>query len=462
MTIRNKTIVSISITFLMLIVILYIVLGSVFQQGFTKLEKQDVNNNVKRGLNILFHEINTLDSFNWDWSSWDDTYTFIEDSNIEYVKSNLVDSTFIGARLNLMLFIDSSNQIVFGKAFDLEEEEEIPIPEDLQEHLLPNSLLTKHSDTDSSVKGIILLSEAPMIITSCPILTSEDEGPIRGALIMGRYLGLTEIERLAQISHLALDIQKLNRPEMSSDFQKAFSVLSEEELIFIQSLNNELVAGYALIKDIYNNPVLMLRVNMPRDIYRQSQVTRRYFIFSILAISMIFSLLVLLFLGRLVLSPLARVNKYLDIVTSTKDLSFRIPAKGKDEISKLSNTINLMLEKLEKARRELWDSNELYKNLFENMPGIYYHVDKNGKIIMINPLGAKLLGYDSPKKIIGKNLAQDLYYTPEDRKIFFEELKKRKGIVKDYEVTLKKEMAHRLLSPPLVITIMIKKGTLLE
>jgi PAS domain S-box-containing protein len=57
---------------------------------------------------------------------------------------------------------------------------------------------------------------------------------------------------------------------------------------------------------------------------------------------------------------------------------------------------------------------------------------------MVNPPGVKLLGYDSPKKIIGKNLAKDLYYIPEDRKSFLEELKKRKGSVKDYEVTLKK------------------------
>ncbi|GAJ00772.1 unnamed protein product, partial [marine sediment metagenome] len=55
-----------------------------------------------------------------------------------------------------------------------------------------------------------------------------------------------------------------------------------------------------------------------------------------------------------------------------------------------------------------------------------------------NPPGVKLLGYNFPKEIIGKNLAKDFYYIPEDRKIFLEELKKRKGIVKDYEVTLKR------------------------
>jgi len=88
--------------------------------------------------------------------------------------------------------------------------------------------------------------------------------------------------------------------------------------------------------------------------------------------------------------------------------------------------------------RKLKESEEKYRNLFENMPGTYYRADREGNILMINPPGAKLLGYNSPEEIVGKNLAKDLYYIPEDRKVFLEELKKRKGTIKDYEVTLKR------------------------
>ncbi|HER25401.1 MAG TPA: PAS domain S-box protein [Candidatus Atribacteria bacterium] len=437
MTIRNKTLVIIVIIFIMLIVGLYFILGSVFQQGFIRIEDKEAHDNVKQVVNILSREIDILDIFNRDWSSWDDTYTFIEDSNEEYIKSNLLNSTFIGGRLNLIIFINSSNQIVFGKAFDLEEEREIAIPVDLQKHLLSESLLTKPTDVDNSVKGIILLSKSPMLISSRPILTSEDGGPIRGALIMGRYFDSTEIERLSQISNLSIEIQKFNDPQAPLDFKKAFSILPEEP-IFNQTLTDELIAGYALIRDIYGKPILVLRIDIPREIYRQSLISRRYLIFSILVIALIFSLLIFFLLQRLVLFPMAQMNKYLDIVTSTKDLSFRIPLKGKDEIAKLSDTINLMLEKLEASRKELWDSRELYKNLFNNMPGAFYRANKEGNVLVINPPGAKLLGFDSPEEISGKNIAQDLYYNPENRKRFLEELKKRKGSVKNYEVILKK------------------------
>ncbi len=91
-----------------------------------------------------------------------------------------------------------------------------------------------------------------------------------------------------------------------------------------------------------------------------------------------------------------------------------------------------------KSEEIIKQSEKKYRTLFENMPGVYYCADIEGNIIMINTHGAKLLGYNSPKEIIGKNLAKDFYYIPEDRKIFLEELKKRKGSIKDYEVTLKR------------------------
>jgi len=91
-----------------------------------------------------------------------------------------------------------------------------------------------------------------------------------------------------------------------------------------------------------------------------------------------------------------------------------------------------------KSEEIIKQSEKKYRTLFENMPGVFYRADREGNLLMINPPGATLLGYSSPEEIIGKNVAKDLYYIPEDRKRFLDELKKRKGSVQDYEVTLKR------------------------
>ncbi len=88
---------------------------------------------------------------------------------------------------------------------------------------------------------------------------------------------------------------------------------------------------------------------------------------------------------------------------------------------------------------DLKNSEEKYRSLYENMPGAYYRTDKDGNLIMINPEGAKLFGYNSSEDILGKNISQHLYFAPEDRKKYLKELEKNKGNLKDFELTLKKK-----------------------
>jgi len=132
---------------------------------------------------------------------------------------------------------------------------------------------------------------------------------------------------------------------------------------------------------------------------------------------------------------------------TTKRIEFRFKHK-EGNWRYLQSVVNIVGNKLlfitrditdyKKAEKIIKQSEKKYRTLFENMPGVYYRADRKGNVIMVNPPGVKLLGYNFPKEVIGKNLAKDFYYIPEDRKKFLEELQKRNGSVKDYEVTLKR------------------------
>ena len=200
MTLRRKTLYIVGITNLILILLLYVHSRFIVLNSFARLEEQVIQQDVERALSALSDQAYTLDTMVFDWAAWDDTYAFIKDGNQDYVRSNLVDETFTNPRLSLMLFFDNSEQIVLGKAFDLEVEKEIPVPKSLQEHLSANPLLLRHPDTESSITGIVLIPEGPMLVASRPILTSEEAGPIRGTLIMGRYFAASEVENLAKVT----------------------------------------------------------------------------------------------------------------------------------------------------------------------------------------------------------------------------------------------------------------------
>ncbi|MEM2970653.1 MAG: CHASE4 domain-containing protein, partial [Candidatus Bathyarchaeia archaeon] len=85
---------------------------------------------------------------------------------------------------------------MYGKAFDLHTMTEEPIPNSILEKINVNGTILNASNETNGVKGLILTSEDPMLIVSRPILTSYDEGPIQGTLIIGRYYDSTQITRL--------------------------------------------------------------------------------------------------------------------------------------------------------------------------------------------------------------------------------------------------------------------------
>ena len=102
MKLRKKFVLITLLTAFCLSAVLFLVSNIVVINRSNRLETENVQENLNRSLNALNRRISELDTFTTDYASWDDTYTFIQDRNEEYIDSNLVDSTFINANLNLI------------------------------------------------------------------------------------------------------------------------------------------------------------------------------------------------------------------------------------------------------------------------------------------------------------------------------------------------------------------------
>ena len=336
MTLSRRTLVIIGATLVGLMLILFIVSQTILLDSYARLEAKDTSKNVERALSALSDDISGLNSVVGDWAPWDDTYAFVQDLNSSYILNNLNNDTFANLRVNVMLFVNSSGQIVFEKAVDLQNKQEIPVPESLSENISTSSLLTHPINIDSKVSGLILLTEGPILIASQPILTSQNGGPIMGALIMGRFLDSAEIGGLADTTRLSLAIQRLDNPQLAPDFKLASSSLSDKSPIFVRALDRHSIAGYTLLNDIYRNPVIILKVDLPREIYQQGRVSQLYFMASILAVGLVFGLVMTFLLRKSVLSPLSQLSANVSNIGRTKALSARVSAKGTGELSSLA------------------------------------------------------------------------------------------------------------------------------
>jgi PAS domain S-box-containing protein len=342
-------------------------------QGVANMEQKTTRQDAERVRDTLSHEFSGLGATAFDWAAWDDTYAFIQSNSTDYIESNLVDETFTTLRLNFMLFINSSGQVIFSRAFDLLDETEIPVPQSLLRHLAANDFLLRHENTTSSITGLILLPEGSLLVASQPILTSNGKGPIRGTLIIGRFLDSAEMNRLTEITQLLVSIQVLDGSPMAPDFQVANSHLSKGESVFVQPLNREIVAGYVLLEDIYENHILILRFDVPRDFYAQGQASFIYIVFALAALGVVFGGVTMLLLEKFVLFHLSRLSTDISKIGKSSDFTARVSVTGKDDLSNLAEEINKMLSALRQAEEKLSALNFYGRslNMAKNMEEIY-------------------------------------------------------------------------------------------
>ncbi|MCX6000049.1 MAG: PAS domain S-box protein [Chloroflexi bacterium] len=408
MTLRKKTLTIISVTFVVLVIVLYVATRFSMSHATERLEAQTTHRDTQRVVNAISEEQSTLDITVHDWASWDDTYAYVADGNPAYEKANLADASFIALGVNVVTFVGPNGELAFSRTIDLESKTGGPLPSN-PGYYFANELLLRHLGPNQSVGGIFLYPglSRPMLIVARPILTSQDEGPECGTLIMGRYLNDSWVQRLAQRMSYPIALYQWDDTDIPEDVASVRSSFSSDSTTTVKPLDGQSVAGYSLLYDIYGKPAVILRVEMPRDIFQQSQAGIRYAFLILVAIGVVFAAATLLLMERSVLSRLSGLTAGVAILGAKGDLSARLADSGKDEISGLAQQINGMMAGLESSQRALGEREELYRLLADNVTDAVFATDAHLRSTYVSPSFTRLTGYTldeakalTPEKIL--------------------------------------------------------------
>jgi PAS domain S-box-containing protein len=392
MTLRTKALVIISIAMLGMAGLIYVISRLTFLSGLEEIEERNTSERVEQAISTLSYIISGLEADTADWASWDDTYAFVEDRNEDYINSNLVDDTFYNLKLNMMIFINTSGDIVYGKAFDLHAEKETEVPADLIRHLSQGNPLVNQTGTQSFSSGIIILNSGPLILTSQPILTSQGEGPTRGTLLFGRYLDDDLVNDLSLVTLFPVSVHSINNLQ-SQDFFDALARLSDDQPVYVNPLDSQHIGGYALLKDIYNRPAFIIRVVITREAFQLGQVSTSYFILFILGAGVLVGTLTMFMVQKQVLSRFTNLIRGIDQITRTGNTDTRITLGGRDELSLVAGTINGMLAAIQEAGTEIRESERRYRLLAENVTDVIWTMDRDLRFTYITPSVIQLTGF---------------------------------------------------------------------
>ena len=383
MSLRKRffiTIVAISVgSFLVALIVAEVI----FQDSFVTLENQQASENVQRAVNALSIETSDLNVATQDWANWDDTYYFATNDNQDHIDKNFMDSVFENGQINLILVLDKNKQIVHGKAYDLKKHQEIPIPQGL-DAIISADIISGQGDTQSGTSGVILLPDGPFLISAYPILNSYMEGPSTGTLIFGKFIDSSIIDKFTETSYFPLSVWTANNAQIPNDFLKARDSLSGTGAIYVRPIDRNTVAGYTWINDVFGKQAFILRVDVPRDIYKRGTETINFLLIALAGVCILLCLVSLFVVNKVFLSRLTVLSKNVNEIGRAGDTSLLVSSTGNDEITVLADSVNHMLEKLGKTETELRTQNNLIDRIMANIPNIVIMIDEEINIKLVN------------------------------------------------------------------------------
>ncbi|CAG0931143.1 two-component system, sensor histidine kinase [Thermoflexales bacterium] len=409
MSLRIKSLLVAAFTTAILLVTFLLFTRLILTDSYTQLEQQDTTAHVERAVNALTNDLAGLARTANDYAAWDDTFNFIESRDPVYLEANYPDATFINNRLSVVTIVDTQGEIIFAKAFDLDQEQEIPVAPEISDLVSSHPAFLRPAQSISSTVGIWLLSTGPVLVAVQPILTSDGAGPPRGALLMGRVLSANEIAQLSEVTQLTLAVHP-SGAALPPEAQAALSALSAQQPLVVRPLNEQIVQGYTWLHDITAQPAFLLRVDRARDIYQQGQATFAYLALALVVGGLAMGGVLTWVLQRTVISRLGRLNREVQTIGARGDLTQRVSAQGQDELGSLAAEMNRMLASLENTQRLLRQREREAITLLDSIPAFAFFKDTAGRYVVANQKFCEAL-QRTREEVVGKTDYD--FYPPE-------------------------------------------------
>ncbi|WP_310601470.1 CHASE4 domain-containing protein [Desulfobulbus sp.] len=361
----------------------------VFARYFA-LEQKEAKVQVQRVVSEVLSTLDKIRSFGVDWSTWDDTYRFVDDQSADYIKNYLNNLTFIEQRLNLMLFFNDKGELVYRQFFDLGSN--MPVASDASTvdtiQKVPQLVRVDPSDLETRA-GILNTPTEPLLVVSSPIITSLGTGGSHGRMVIGRYLNAEEIERIGAMTHLKLTVH----PLAAATTEKTQEAVEETR---ISADGNTLLASANLV-DVTGQPALRFTVALERTIFAQGYAMwKQYTLFTVL-LALFFVILLVFLVNRLVLRRLSHMTDEVGQIKDNSDAARDISVDGEDEIGVLAQEINSMLASQRNLRvlHAQEEKQGLYlQRVLDTINCGILMVDANDRqIVAINKAGVAMIGH---------------------------------------------------------------------
>lgn len=353
MKLRNKVLIAISTAWLLFLSLTYIGSNYFLIRSFISLEDSHADQDLGR-IDQALDQINySLYTFTSDWSHWNDLYDFMQDKNPAFVSNNLNMTAFVNSHINLLSYWDKSGKLKVGSGIDTSLKKITTFPKGIEKYIYPNSPLLNRKDVNHDIRGYAKVDNGILLIAASAITDGDKLMPILGATVTGRWFDQELVNKIADTTKLDVKLYLPNHFSENPNLNQIYQNISKGKPHFTSPIDEDLLQGYTIIKDINEEPIGMLGMKTPRTIYKTGQEAIRYYLISFMVLAVLFSGLILWLLRFLIIQRLEKLDHEVASIAAKKTVRQRVDASGSDELSSVSREINLMLDTIQTSQEQL-------------------------------------------------------------------------------------------------------------
>lgn len=353
MKLRLKLLLILASLWALVFVSIYFYSHHTLTKDYIRLEQHELVDSIQQTNKTLMNILSSVKLISADWAQWDDAYKFMQDKNLNFIKSNMEFTSFENSKINLILFYTNEGGFFYGKNYDLTSKKFIPIPRDFLDLLEKQKNYTLIDDTKGRF-GILKTNEGYVVLSAQPILTSKGTGPKAGILIMGYFFTEAQLEKLSEIVNLQVNLYTLPLLTNADPLLKqANKSLLENQPYFLYVTSKSKIDGFTFIRDIEKKPIGILKVTQERSLYNQGLETIQRYLTIIVVIGLLFIAATWVLVKKFILDRIINISDEIITINQKSDFSHRIDMKGSDELTNMVIAFNALMEIIELTQEQL-------------------------------------------------------------------------------------------------------------
>ena len=315
------------------LVAILLLLGTVIDDRFSRLETKEIEGHVERSKAMLQLFEDTAKTRALDWAVWDESFEYLRSPNRAYEDANLNLSSMRNIEISAMSLVRFDGSLGKTIFFDLQSGEPDLAAASRFEQKVSNPRFAAIMRSAEVKTGFMRVGDRVLVVAGAQVLRSDETGTPQGYLVMGKILSDADIAEALQLpAHIA--------PYGATDVPTVTRSAGRVSIV-------ERIGGFG------GEPVAAVRFSVPRSLHQEG---RNLLWLTVGGVALLLTAMILLLNWRLrevLIRPVAAFQAHVSHITASGDLEHFADAGRGDELGALYREFNRMTDELESLRAKV-------------------------------------------------------------------------------------------------------------